>query len=122
MTEQVNKGGRPVGSDDTVVAARKTVKNFVKLEKKVNAALFRAFDILLAVMDDEKAPAATRKAAAVEILNMYQKFYGDAMERVAEYEESKAARLDDSDDDQEIENAKTGTDDSAISFKPYSKE
>jgi len=121
MTEQTNKGGRPFGSDDTVVAARQTVKNFTKLEKKVNKALFRAFDILLAVMDDEKAPAATRKAAAVEILNMYQKFYGDAVERVAEYEESKAKRFDDTDDDQAIEEAKTGTADT-ISFRPFNEE
>lgn len=119
MTEQRNKGGRPHGSDDSIVAARKTVKNFTKLEKKVNAALFRAFDILLAVMDDEKAPAATRKAAAVEILSMYQKFYGDATGRLEEYEENKANRLNDTDDDQEVEDAKTGTTDSVMTFKPF---
>lgn len=121
MTEQRNKGGRPHGSDDSIVAARKTVKNFVKLEKKVNTALFRAFDILLAVMDDTSAPAATRKAAAVEILNMYQKFYGDASARLEEYEESKANRFTDTDDDQAIEDVKTGTD-SVVTFKPFKKD
>jgi len=97
-------GGRPKGSSRKVVNARKVLRTQQDLEESIGKDAVDAYNVIRDVMNDDKAPPASRRAAAGDILAMFSKLYHNSEQRVKEYEENKGIEKDSQESQENDEN------------------
>lgn len=110
---------KPKGMDKSIIRARKVVRTFAELEDKViNEDMIDAYRVIVATMHDKEAPAATRRAAANDIISIAQSLNKDALKKLEDFEQRQLEQvIDDISEEQDEEVDEVG---SVLSFKSYS--
>lgn len=78
MSDIVNKGGRPEGTDQNYVNARKSLKELSQLHKEVNKDALRAYEVLISMMDDPTTKDTVRKGIAKDVISLFMEFSAKA--------------------------------------------
>jgi len=111
---------RPKGTTSDVQKARKILKKADQLKDKVHDDVFKAYDTILEVMQDKDAVAATRRAAAMDIIAFFNKVHEDADLRIQQYEASHRDDPEEEESDDEV-NPDEDDNDNILEFAGYTK-
>lgn len=76
---------RVKGQDKSIDKARKYLRSLDDVKDLLSDHFIEAYNVIYAVMTDEKAPAASRRAAARDIITMYFDQYQDSKDKVEEF-------------------------------------
>jgi len=90
--KQPNIGGKPKGMNKAVLDARKIIRTQGELEYKISQDVIDAYNVIRNVLADESAPAASRRAAANDIIKMFEALQEKSEKIVEEFEESREDR------------------------------
>lgn len=107
---------KPKGMDKSIVRARKVVRTFAELEDKViNEDMIDAYRVIVDTMHDKEAPAATRRAAANDILAIAQSLNKDAIQKLKDFERKQLEQVIDDVSKEDDENEEG----EVLSFQSY---
>lgn len=73
---------RVKGQNKSIDKARKYLRSLDDVKDLLSDHFIEAYNVIYAVMTDEKAPAASRRAAARDIITMYFDQYEDSKKKV----------------------------------------
>jgi len=82
-----NPGGRKKGMNKKILDSRKNLRTWGELEYKVSQDVLDAYNIIRNVMNDQEAPAATRRSAANDVIAFFEKMKDESEKVVQEFEE-----------------------------------
>ena len=90
--KQPNIGGKPKGMNKEVLDARRIIRTQGELEYKISQDVIDAYNVIRNVLADESAPAASRRAAANDIIKMFEALQEKSEKIVEEFEENREDR------------------------------
>lgn len=73
-----SKGGRPQGTGQAQVNARKALKNVIELGKRINEDSLDAYQTLVDLMKDSDASYSVRRGIAKDIIEWQMEFAAEA--------------------------------------------
>lgn len=73
-----DKGGRPVGSTQDKVNARKSLKLLEELHKNINSDVMDAYTVLIQMLNNTETKDTVRKAIAKDIVALFMEFSGNS--------------------------------------------
>lgn len=79
------KGGRMKGMTKEITDARKVLRRDDELAAMVSDDVIEAYEVVRGVMKDTSAPAASRRAAANDVLNMFSKVHARSAEVLKDF-------------------------------------
>jgi len=97
MAGKKRTAGRNKGTTKEVTDARKTIQTEKDLSARISQDAIKAYNVIVDVMEDDKASAASRRAAAGDVLSMFSKVHRNSKEVLKEFEQKQ--RQDNGEDD-----------------------
>tara|TARA_Y100000593_G_scaffold94032_1_gene191218 strand:- start:32472 stop:32828 length:357 start_codon:yes stop_codon:yes gene_type:complete len=82
-----NPGGRKRGMNKKVLDSRKALRTWGELEYRVSDDVLEAYNVIRGILKDEKAPPATRRSAANDVIAFFEKIKENSEKVVEEFEE-----------------------------------
>ena len=89
--KQPNIGGKPKGMNKEVLDSRKIIRTQGELEYNISKDVLAAYNTVRAVMYDESAPAASRRAAANDIITMFEALRKKSEKVLEDFESTRTA-------------------------------